>query len=89
MALGDFMNSNDRLDRLEADVLKRIDAHRRMRSARFSLLLGTLLAVTALGSGLWTGVSELQRRTTRPGSEAALLDDDLSLAPSSLLASNQ
>jgi hypothetical protein len=77
------------LDALETHVLSRIAARRRAQQAAGMLPIALLVSITALASGLLTGISEPYRWATRQGSEAALLADDVSLAPSSLLASNQ
>jgi len=42
-----------------------------------------------LASGVRTGIAQPHRQVAARGSEAALLADDVGLAPSSLLASNQ
>jgi len=77
------------LDGLESDVLLRIAAHRRSQNTRSALPVALLVAFTALASGLLTGISEPHRHGAGRGSEAALLADEVKLAPSSLLASNQ
>jgi hypothetical protein len=77
------------LEALEIDVLSRIAAHRQAEQSAGTLPIALLVSVTALASGLLTGISEPQRGASRQGSEAALLADDVSLAPSSLLASSQ
>jgi hypothetical protein len=77
------------LGALETEVLSRIATHRRAQQAAGTLPIALLVSITALASGLLTGISEPYRWTTGQGSEAALLADDVSLAPSSLLASNQ
>jgi hypothetical protein len=77
------------LDALEIHVLSRIAGHRHAQQAAGTLPIALLVSITALASGLLTGISEPYRWATRQGSETALLADDASLAPSSLLASNQ
>jgi hypothetical protein len=81
--------SDSSLDGLESDVLLRIAAHRRSQNSRSPLPVALLLAFAALAGGLLTGISEPHRHGAGRGSEAALLADEVQLAPSSLLASNQ
>jgi len=85
----DPMRPEISLDALETAVLSRIAAHRRAQESAGTLPIALLVSVTALASGLLTGISEPYQWAARQGSEAALLADDVSLAPSSLLASNQ
>ena len=82
------LNSDPSLARLEAAVLSRIAAHRDAVKAIRALAVPILITMTALASGLVTGIGQLHRRTTN-SSEAALLAEEATLAPSSLLASNQ
>jgi hypothetical protein len=77
------------LDALESEVLQQIAAHRQARYSKGTLPIALLVTVTALATGLLIGISEPRPAPVRPGSEAALLADDVSLAPSSLLANNQ
>jgi hypothetical protein len=77
------------LDGLESDVLSRIAAHRRSQNSRSALPVALLVAFTALAGGLLTGISGPHRHGAGRGSEAALLADEVQLAPSTLLASNQ
>jgi hypothetical protein len=79
---------NRTLDDLEAEVLKQIAAHRQARYSKGTLPIALLVTVTALATGMLIGISEPRQTPARPGSEAALLADDVSLAPSSLLANN-
>jgi hypothetical protein len=72
------------LEALESAVLGRIAAHRASRNSAFTLSVALAVAITALACGVLTGIG----KSNHPGSEAALLDDDVGLAPSSLLASN-
>jgi hypothetical protein len=76
------------LDTLETAVLERIAAHRASRNAAVSLSVALMVALTALASGVFTGIAEPPHRTAGQGSEAVLLADDVGLAPSFLLASN-
>lgn len=73
---------------LENQVLDRIAAFRRSHAAgaRGAPLLA---AAIALASGLLTGFLHSHAPHGAHGSEAALLADEVTLAPSSLLASNQ
>jgi hypothetical protein len=82
--------SSDRmLDKLESALLRRIAAHRAARNSTITLSVAALVALTALASGVRTGIAQPHRQVAARGSEAALLADDVGLAPSSLLASNQ
>jgi hypothetical protein len=74
---------------LETDVLEQIAAHRQAQRSAGTLPIALLVAITALATGLLTGISEPNQKPIGQGSEAALLADDVGLAPSSLLASNQ
>jgi hypothetical protein len=85
----EMMRPDRSLDTLEAEVLSRIAAYRKVPKVSGALPVALLLAFTALASGVLTGIAEPHHRLSRQGSEAVLLADDLSLAPSSLLASNQ
>jgi hypothetical protein len=85
----DTVRADPSLDGLESDVLARIAGHRESMKSRSALPVALLVAFTALASGLLTGISEPHRHGTGRGSEAALLADEVRLAPSSLLASNQ
>ncbi len=77
------------LDRLEIDVLARIRRHREERGALRPLRLAFLVCTVALLSGWLTGHARSQGGAISAGSEATVLADDVSLAPSSLLASNR
>jgi hypothetical protein len=81
------MNNEPELDRLESEILARIRRHRLDQSSIRPLPIAIVVCVSALAGGLLTGLAE-RHRDAPPGSEAALLADDLSLAPSSLLASS-
>ena len=84
------MNVKPKLDLLEADVLMRIAAHRdAAQKTAGALPVALLVCITALVGGLWTGIAGSRHAPQARGSEAALLADDLRLAPSSLLVSNQ
>jgi hypothetical protein len=85
----DSARTNPSLDGLESDVLSRITAHRKAQKSIGALPVALLLAFTALASGLLTGISGPHRPVNSRGSEAALLAEEVTLAPSSLLASNQ
>jgi uncharacterized membrane protein HdeD (DUF308 family) len=76
------------LDTLESTVLERITAHRTSRNSAASLSIALMVALTALASGVLTGIAKPHHRTAAQGSEAVLLADDIGLAPSFLLASN-
>ena len=80
---------NHPFDALEADVLARIAAHRLAQRSIGSLAVPLLVAFAALAGGLVTGISEPHPKALRLVSEAALLDDDVGLAPSSRLASTR
>ncbi len=84
----DTVKSHRSLDGLEAEVLSRIAAHRQARKSTGALPIALLVAFTALASGLLTGISTPHRSFPGRGSEAALLADEVTLAPSTLLASN-
>jgi hypothetical protein len=83
------MKLDPTLDMLEADVLSRIAAHRQAQKSLRSLPVALLICVMALASGWLTGWASPHHKAPASGSEAALLADDVGLAPSSLLASNQ
>jgi hypothetical protein len=85
----DTVRADPSLDKLEADVLSRVAGHRASMKSRSALPVALLVAFTALAGGLLTGISEPHRHGAGRASEAALLADEVSLAPSSLLASNQ
>jgi hypothetical protein len=82
------MNTESPLDLLESDVLARIRRHRLAQSSIRPIPIAIAVCVSALAGGLLTGMAE-RHRDDPAGSEAALLADDLSLAPSSLLANSQ
>jgi len=73
-----------RLERVEAEVLARIAAVRQADSSTGVYPVGAIVMVCALLAGLAIGVRHAER-TSAPGSEAAVLADDASLAPSALL----
>jgi hypothetical protein len=75
-----------RLEQLEEDVLRRIAGYRRTGSSNGVYPVGAIVTVCALLAGLAIGV-RLADRAPASGSEAAVLADDASLAPSALLAS--
>jgi hypothetical protein len=83
------MSSAPLLDQLEPDVLQRIAEHRRSHQSMHAVPLALLLAVAALGGGLAKGMTGTRPPIHHPGCEAALLADEIRLAPSSLLASRQ
>jgi hypothetical protein len=83
------LDSDPSLAKLEAAVLSRIAAHRDGVKAMRALTVPVLITVTALASGLATGIGDQLHRRTTNSSEAALLAEEATLAPSSLLASNQ
>jgi hypothetical protein len=85
----DTVRADPSLDGLEADVLSRIAGHRESMKARSAVPVALFVAFTALAGGLLTGISEPHRHGAGHGSEAALLADEVRLAPSTLLASNQ
>jgi hypothetical protein len=76
------------LDTLESAVLQRIARHRVTRSPAAAFSIAALLGLTALASGVLTGMMAPHHPAAGSGSESALLADDVGLAPSSLLASN-
>jgi hypothetical protein len=76
------------LEHLEQDVLQRISAHRKRRAERAAVPAGALVTACALIAGLGVGVASAHRYQTVVPSEAVVLGDDASLAPSTLLASN-
>jgi hypothetical protein len=80
--------SDRRLGALESAVLARIAAHRASRNSLLSLSTALMVALTALASGVLTGIAEPHHSVANRGSEAALLADAEDLAPSFLLASN-
>ena len=82
------LDSDPSLARLEAAVLSRIAAHRDAVKATRALAVPILITMTALAGGLVTGIGQPHQNTTN-SSEAALLAEEATLAPSSLLASNQ
>jgi hypothetical protein len=75
------------LDALESELLTRIAAHRVAQKTSAALSVALLMSFTALAGGVAIGITEPRHRIQ--GSEAALLAEDVGLAPSSLLASNQ
>ncbi len=83
------MKLNCSLDSLESDVLSRIASHRQAQRSWRALPVALLICFTALASGWVTGWAGPRHKARPAASEAALLADDVSLAPSSLLASNQ
>jgi hypothetical protein len=83
------MNSAPILDQIESDVLRRIAEHRSSRQAAHPVALALILTAVALGGGLAKGMAGTHRPPSHPGCEAALLADEIRLAPSSLLASRQ
>jgi hypothetical protein len=82
------MKFDPSLDLLETDVLSRIAAHRQAQKNLRALPVMLLICFTALAGGWLTGWASPHHKAPAPRSEAALLADDVSLAPSSLLASN-
>jgi hypothetical protein len=83
------MRLDTSLDTLESDVMARIASHRHAQKSLRGLPVALLICFTALASGWLTGWARPHHKPPPSGSEAALLADDVSLAPSSLLASNQ
>ena len=83
------MNPAPSLDQLEPDVLRRIAEHRHARQSASPFVLALVLTAAALGGGLAKGMAGTRQPPAHPGCEAALLADEISLAPSSLLASRQ
>ncbi len=82
------MKLDPSLDMLESDVLSRIASHRQAQQHLRALPVTLLICFTALAGGWLTGWAGPHHKAP-PRSEAALLADDVSLTPSSLLASNQ
>lgn len=76
------------LDRLEQDVLGRIANHRQRSANRGAVPLGAVVTACALIVGLGVGIASAQHAHERSPipSEAVVLGDDASLAPSTLLA---
>jgi hypothetical protein len=83
------MKFDTSLDTLESDVMSRIVSHRQAQKSLRALPVALLVCFTALASGWLTGSARPHHRPPPSSSEAALLADDVDLAPSSLLASNQ
>jgi hypothetical protein len=83
------MSLDPSLDMLESAVLSRIASHRHAQKHLRVLPVTLLICLTALASGWLTGWASPHRKLPPPRSEAALLADDVGLAPSSLLASSQ
>jgi hypothetical protein len=83
------MNLDASLDTLESDVLLRIAAHRQTQKSLRALPVAAVVCCTALASGWLAGSGRPHHRVPRSSSEAALLAEDVGLAPSSLLVSNQ
>ena len=83
------MKFDPSLSRLESDVMSRIALHRQAQKSLHGLPIALLICFAALASGWLTGWERPHHKASPSGSEAALLADDVSLAPSSLLASNQ
>jgi hypothetical protein len=83
------MKIENRLELLESDVLARIAAHRQAQKSLRSLPVAIMVCAIALASGWLTGMAGPRQKATPAGSESALMADDMRLAPSSLLASNQ
>jgi hypothetical protein len=83
------MKLNPSLDSLESDVLTRIASHRQAQESLRAVPVALLICFTALAGGWVTGWANPHYKARPAASEAALLADDVSLAPSSLLASNQ
>lgn len=81
------MSNQPSLERLEQDVLSRIQAHRKRASSRSALPIGAVVTASALIIGLGVGVASAQHRQSTGASEAVVLGEDALLAPSSLLAS--
>jgi hypothetical protein len=81
------MSYQPSLERLEQDVLSRIQAHRVRATHRSALPVGAVVTACALIVGLGVGVASAQHRESLGASEAVVLGDDAMLAPSSLLAS--
>lgn len=80
--------SDRMLDTLESAVLRRIARHRVTSRSTAAFSIAALLGLTALAGGVLTGRMAPHPTAAGPGSESALLADDVGLAPSSLLASN-
>lgn len=81
------MSTQPTLERLEQDVLSRIRAHRERGNGRSALPVAAVVTACALIVGLGVGVASAQHRQSAGASEAVVLGEDASLAPSSLLAS--
>ena len=80
------MSIDHSLQSLEGEVLARIRAHREHANTRGALPLGVVVAACALFVGLGVGVASAEHHQNIGASEAVVLGDDASLAPSSLLA---
>ena len=80
------MSIDSSLPSLESDVLARIRAHREHGQTRAALPLGVVVTACALIVGLGVGVASAEHRQSIGASEAVVLGEDASLAPSSLLA---
>jgi hypothetical protein len=80
------MSIDPSLPSLESDVLARIRAHREHSHTRGALPLGVVVTACALIVGLGVGVASAEHRQSIGASEAVVLGEDASLAPSSLLA---
>jgi len=74
------------LERVEQDVLLRIDAYRQNAVNRAAVPLGAVVTACALIVGLGVGMVGARRHHSTFASEAVVLGVDASLAPSSLLA---
>jgi hypothetical protein len=83
------MTDDFSLERLEELVVSRIVAHRQNHDSRRDIPAGVILTVCALIAGLSAGVQRAHRYPSSPGSESAVLAEDASLAPSSLLTTGQ
>lgn len=80
------MSIDPSLPSLEHDVLARIRAHREHANSRGALPLGVVVTACALIVGLGVGVASAEHHQNMGASEAVVLGEDASLAPSSLLA---
>jgi len=81
------MSIDPSLPSLESDVLARIRAHRQHAHTHAALPLGVVVTACALIVGLGVGVASAEHHQRIGASEAVVLGEDASLAPSSLLAS--
>jgi len=81
------MSIDPSLPSLESDVLARIRAHRQHARTDATLPLGAVVTACALIVGLGVGVASAEHHQSIGASEAVVLGEDASLAPSSLLAS--